>query len=92
MHVYAKNEGRAGTVNKYEFAPPLIRCCFLEIWLLLHQKIWSVNKKLIAMLWNGRKINEVLHGGFEDLDYEEDSDEEYIPPELIGTAWLFERK
>ena len=82
VHVYAKNEGRAGTVNKYEFAPPLDKVLFFGNLAIVASKDLECKQEVDCNALEWKKINEVLHGGFEDLDYEEDSDEEYIPPEL----------
>ena len=83
VHVYAKNEGRSGIINKYEFAPPLDKDLFYGNVAIVASKDAECQQLIDCTAPEWGKINEVLHGGFEDLGCEEDSEEEYIPPELM---------
>lgn len=90
IELWAKNNGRANTENKYDFPPPIDSelyfgtCCLVRVddennFIDLKSEIWE-------------KIYEHLFGGFEDLDSEEEASEdelEKIPDEMkTNTGYL----
>ena len=82
IHVFAKNAGRAQSINKYELPPPIDTDLFYGKIAIIASKDKenAEGMDLTVMMWD--KIYEKLMGGFEDLDKDEDtSEEEYIPPE-----------
>ena len=65
IHLYAKNQGRSGQENKYEFPPPVDSVLYFGNCILINTndtEILNLNKK------EWKEIYEVLYGGFEDLD------------------------
>lgn len=72
IQLWARNEGKANTENKYDFPPPVDTSLFFGNCALVqikHNKYTNLSKDL----W--LKIYEVLFGGFEDIDNEKDEDE-----------------
>lgn len=71
IHLYAKDDGRAGQENKYDFPPPVDQTLFFGTCVLAkNDGDLSLNE------WE--QIYEELFGGFEDIgseDSEEDDDE-----------------
>lgn len=71
IQLWAKNDGKAGTENKYDFPPPIDKelyfgtCC-----LICYENDKPSN--LSISLW--KQIYEKLFGGFEDLGNESDED------------------
>jgi hypothetical protein len=74
--VYAKNEGRANSENKYDFPPPIDNHLFFGSCAIVAKDAAGKNVDLSLELWT--KIYEKLFGGFEDLasTAQEDEDEE----------------
>uniref|UniRef100_A0A6C0C431 Uncharacterized protein n=1 Tax=viral metagenome TaxID=1070528 RepID=A0A6C0C431_9ZZZZ len=85
VSVYAKNTGRANTENKYELPPPVdSELYFGKMIIIKHEKeepIVCNCKDIDSGEWE--KIYEKLMGGFEDLNEEEESEEEYVAPENL---------
>jgi len=89
IQVFAKNEGRANSENKYDFPPPIDSKLFYGSCAIVAQVKKEDGSKVYANLnlqiWN--KIYEKLFGGFEDLsatakeDEEEEDELENIPKE-----------
>ena len=83
VSVYSKNTGRANTENKYELPPPVDSDLYFgRLVIIKHSKEdpdLETCKNLTTEEW--KKIYETLMGGFEDLDDEEESEEEYVAPE-----------
>lgn len=83
VSVYSKNTGRANTENKYELPPPVDSDLYFgRLVIIKHSKEdpdVDTCKNLTTEEW--KKIYEKLMGGFEDLDDEEESEEEYVAPE-----------
>ena len=79
VSVYAKEEGRANTENKYDFPPPIDTRLFFGSCAIVLEETENGSKKYTSLnveLWE--KIYEKLFGGFEDLKMTiaEDDDEE----------------
>lgn len=83
VELWAKDNGKANTENKYDFPPPVDTelyfgtCCLIR----LDEEENIIN--LTVDEWN--KIYEALFGGFEDIDSEEEPSEdelENIPDEM----------
>jgi hypothetical protein len=79
VQLWARDEGKAGSENKYEFPPPVDtalyfgNCALVQVNKDNHETFISLSKDL----W--LKIYEVLFGGFETIGDENDDDE---PDEL----------
>ncbi len=83
VELWAKDNGKANTENKYDFPPPVDTelyfgtCCLIRV---------DDDENIINLTideWN--KIYEVLFGGFEDIESEEEPSEdelENIPDEM----------
>ncbi len=87
ISVYAKNNGRANTENKYELPPPIDKELYFGNMLILKHKeetITALNVQNLTQLeWE--KIYEKLMGGFEDLNEEEEEpSEDDIPEEFLS--------
>jgi hypothetical protein len=79
VSVYAKEEGRANTENKYDFPPPIDTRLFFGSCAIVLEETENGSKKYTSLnveLWE--KIYEKLFVGFEDLKMTiaEDDDEE----------------
>ncbi len=76
--LYAKDNGKANTENKYDFPPPVDTKLFFGVCFLVAKTISSDLKQnfvsLTIPLW--LKIYEKLFGGFEDLGDDDDDEEE----------------
>ena len=82
VELWGKNNGRAGSENKYDFPPPVDNTLLFGNCALIQK---NENNELIDLkksVW--KKMYEKLFGGFEDLDTEEEKSEdelESIPAE-----------
>ena len=75
ISVYAKENGRSGQENKYEFPPPIDNNLFFGSCLIVnYDKTGKKIKNLTKDEWN--LIYENLYGGFEDIDEDEEEEEE----------------
>ena len=74
--VYARNEGKAGTENKYDLPPPIDTALYFGNIALVRKDNEDNILDLTCELWE--KIYEKLFGGFEDLSAtaQEDENEE----------------
>lgn len=77
--LYGKNEGRAGTENKYEFPPPFDKNLYFgTIVIIAYNSLKNVDfENIIELkkdLW--KKLYDDLFGGFEDIDDDEDDEED----------------
>lgn len=89
IQVFAKDDGRANSENKYEFPPPIDTKLFYGscalVALVKKDDGTNVYTNLTIPIWN--KIYEKLFGGFEDLaatakeDEEEEDELDKIPKE-----------
>ena len=85
ISVYAKDNGRAGSENKYELPPPVDSDLYFgNLVIICHSEKELNNDNVIDLdLKDWEKIYESLMGGSESLNEdEEDSDEDDIPDEL----------
>ena len=78
--VYAKTKGNAGKENKYEMPPPIDEKLYFGGVVIVHYGDDNA-QDIRVKEWKG--IYEQLMGGFESLDEESDSEEEYIEPERL---------
>ena len=75
VEVYGKKKGRANNENKYEFAPPIdTELYFGTLLLLMKNKDTQEYMDMNLKVWE--EINEILFGGFEDLDDDETRSED----------------
>ena len=68
IELYAKNDGKANTENKYDFPPPIDNTLFFGNMCIL-AKLDNEYEKLTKNEWN--KVYEKLFGGFHDLHSDE---------------------
>ena len=80
IQVFAKDEGRANSENKYDFPPPIDNklfygCCAIVAYIKNGDgsKLYS---NLSLPMWE--KMYEKLFGGFEDLGVEDDNEEDEL--------------
>ena len=85
ISVFSKNDGRATTENKYELPPPIDNDLYFgNVAVVCHSEKDLTNENLINFTeekWN--VCYEKLMGGFEDLDEEVTSEDEYVDPENL---------
>lgn len=85
VSLYAKDNGRAGTENKYDLPPPMDNELFFGKLLLVgHSSNEFDNDSLVDLSdekW--QKCYEKLFGGFESLGEEEESSEEDVDPSML---------
>lgn len=85
VELWAKDNGKANTENKYDFPPPVDTelyfgtCCMIRL---------DEDENIISLTvdeWN--KIYEALFGGFEDIDSEEEPSEDELEniPDVMKT-------
>lgn len=92
VYLYAKNDGGATTVNKFEFPPPVDNDIYYGNCLLtMCEKNTDTLVDLSCKVWD--HIYNILYGGFEDIgsesegDDEDDEDDEYDDiPECMLTS------
>ena len=86
LNLYAKNDGRANTENKYDLPPPIDNDLFFGSMLVV---AFSPDDELLSLtieIWE--KLYEKMFGGFEDLkdtakeDEEEEDELENIPDSM----------
>lgn len=83
IYLYAKDEGRPASINKYELPPPIDKDLFYGAIAIVASTDDELQEKIDFPKARWEKVYEKLMGGFEDLDKtEEESEEEYIPPEF----------
>lgn len=83
VEIWSKNEGKAGSENKYDLPPPVDKeLYFGTIALIAFTEEENMFVDLDVELW--KEMYEKLFGGFEDLNEEEeksDDELEKVPPE-----------
>ena len=90
--LFAKNEGKANTENKYDLPPPVDNTLFFGNMLLMRKDEDNQWSDLLTEEWE--KIYEKLFGGFEDLnqtaveDEDEEDELEEIPSSLKTGGYL----
>lgn len=85
--IYAKDNGKAGSENKYELPPPLDEKLYFGTMIILkhNSKDISLNSLLDLKLDEYNSLYEKLYGGFDDLGNTdtEESEEEYVDPKNL---------
>lgn len=74
ISVYARDEGKANTENKYDMPPPIDNDLYFGNFAIINKNKKGELDSLSVKEWN--KIYESLFGGFENLDEFDDDDEE----------------
>ena len=92
VSVFSRNDGRAGTENKYDFPPPIDTVLYFgNVILLKHTDKIPTNENIVDFdkkEWG--KLYEKLMGGFEDLgESDTSSEEEEIPAHLLTKQGYF---
>lgn len=75
IELYAKDNGKANTENKYEFPPPIDTILYFGNCCLINCDL-ETNKPISLTVKTWMKIYEHLFGGFHDLEDEELSEDE----------------
>ena len=89
IELWARNVGKAGTENKYDFPPPVDNELYFGTCGLIN--IGNENKIIDLTINEWNKIYEKLFGGFEDLNSnEEESEDELlnVPDKLKSNGYL----
>ena len=86
INLFAKNNGRANTENKFDLPPPVDNDLFFGNMIIVactKQNNEKNTTNINTEIWN--KIYESLMGGFENIENtdDEEEEEEEIPPELM---------
>ncbi|MAR50949.1 MAG: hypothetical protein CML42_07470 [Rhodobacteraceae bacterium] len=84
IHLYAKDDGRANSENKYDLPPPVDEKLYFGKMLLVCYDNEN-NKYVNFTKENWEAKYEQLFGGFENLDDEEDEEEEEEIPQHLQT-------
>ena len=84
IHLYAKNTGRAGNENKYEFPPPIESELYFGKCLLVNK----LDNKLIDLTSNEwEDIYNYLFGGFDEINESESEEEDDDDVELTKEGY-----
>ena len=85
VSLYAKNNGRANTENKYDLPPPLDNELYFGKMLLVKHtsEVFDSTEVIDLTEEDWQKHYEKLFGGFESLGEEEESDEEEVDPSML---------
>jgi len=86
INLFAKDNGRATTENKFDLPPPVDNNLYFGSMVLVACTNKNIEENCIDFdvdMWC--KIYESLMGGFEDITNtdDEEEEEEYVPPELL---------
>lgn len=86
INLFAKDNGRATTENKFDLPPPIDSNLYFGNMILIACTNKNTEENCIDLdvdMWC--KIYETLMGGFEDITNtdDEEEEEEYVPPELL---------
>jgi hypothetical protein len=76
IELWSKNDGKAGSENKYDFPPPIDTCLYFGTCVLIRVDETESIVNLTTEVWN--KAYEFLFGGFDDLDEEEEPSEDEL--------------
>ncbi len=80
IELWARDEGRAGHENKYEFPPPVDSVLYFgscAIVAVSSSNLTSVKRRIINLtLEKWKEIYEGLYGGFDEVDDDDDEDDE----------------
>jgi len=87
LSVFAKNNGRANTENKYELPPPIDNDLFFGSIIIVKHKEkdeYKLNDLIDLSVEEWEKYYEKLYGGFEDLGEDDSySSEEEVDPDML---------
>lgn len=76
VEVWARDTGKAGSENKYDFPPPIDKPLYFGACAIILVNEKGEIKNLDVSAWN--KIYEDLFGGFEDITVEEEEEEDVL--------------
>lgn len=76
IELWSKNDGKAGSENKYDFPPPIDTALYFGTCVLIRVDETESIVNLSTEVWN--KAYEFLFGGFDDLDEEEEPSEDEL--------------
>ena len=76
IELWSKNDGKAGSENKYDFPPPIDTALYFGTCVLIRVDETESIVNLTTEVWN--KAYEFLFGGFDDLDEEEEPSEDEL--------------
>jgi len=76
IELWSKNDGKAGSENKYDFPPPVDTALYFGTCVLVRVDETETIVNLTTEVWN--KAYEFLFGGFDDLDEEEEPSEDEL--------------
>ena len=82
IQLFSKDNGRATSINKYELPPPLEKEIYYGCMALVATSDVECQSVVNLTTDQWQILYEKLHGGFEDLEDEDTSEEEFIPPAL----------
>ena len=82
VNLFAKVEGRHTIINKYDLPPPLDKVLFYGSMAVVASSDEEGNTPVDCTTDTWQILYEQLFGGFEDLEDEDTSEEEFIPPAL----------
>ena len=82
IQLFSKDNGRATSINKYELPPPLDKEIYYGCMALVATSDVGCQSVVNLTTDQWQILYEKLHGGFEDLEDEDTSEEEFIPPAL----------
>lgn len=74
LELWAKNDGKAGMENKYEFPPPIDKELYFGTCIIIRIDDKNNIINLTSDLW--LKSYDILFGGFEDIEDEEEESED----------------
>ena len=76
IELWSKNEGKAGSENKYDFPPPIDKELYFGTCILIRIDEHDQIVNLTSDLWT--KVYEHLFGGFEDIAEDEEPSEDEL--------------
>ena len=82
VHLFAKVEGRHTIINKYDLPPPLDKILFYGSMAIVASSDEEGDTPVDCTTDTWQILYEKLFGGFDDLEDEDTSEEEFIPPAL----------
>jgi len=82
IHLFAKTEGRHTIINKYELPPPMDKILFYGSMAIVASSDEEGESPVDCTTDKWQLLSEKLFGGFEDLEDEDTSEEEFIPEAL----------
>jgi len=82
VHLFAKVEGRHTIINKYDLPPPLDKILFYGSMAIVASSDEEGDTPVDCTTDTWQILYEQLFGGFDDLEDEDTSEEEFIPPAL----------